>query len=135
MIVRISFLLTIAAASYFFSCSSGSVNEPDDKYDLITSKERKIFKSFCDCIEPVMPYVKRKALATDSLEIKALNDSIDAKVLTTGPCIRYINELNGGNLKDKKYSDQFVLYIREKHPDCSYYFLGIKSTDPLPKSK
>lgn len=118
------FLLIISAVIYINGCSS---SEEEDKYNLVTKKDRKDITKICGCLDPLLPYLEKITNAKDSTEAAVYGDSLEIMGEKMAPCLgnmdAFEKKLDNGN---EKYMNQFLEYIYEKHPKCALFFIGMK---------
>jgi hypothetical protein len=107
----------------------GCASSEDEKYPLLTSKDKKLVNTLCKCVEPIQPYLEKMMNTKDSLTAIMYADSLEKKTAELEPCFEGVDELEAKERNDEKYTKQFLQYIEDKHPKCLPFFLGVKS-DP-----
>ncbi len=123
--MRTSLILLVILFAYIYGCASG---DDGDKYTLVTSQDRKLIAKLCNCVEPLTPLLEKIMNAKDSAQAMIYADSLQAMAMKLEPCIGDAETLEEKSLKNDKFTKQFVEYIREKHPKCLPFFLGVKGT-------
>lgn len=120
----IFYLAVCVLTTYVFGCAS---SEEEDKYNLVTKKDRKDIAKICGCLDPLLPYLDKVTNAKDSVEAAMYGDSLEMMGEKMAPCLgnmdAFENKLDNGN---EKYINQFLEYVNEKHPKCALFFIGIK---------
>jgi len=130
IITRTVITVVIISAAYLWGCA-GSEEKPD-KYDLVDKADRKSIKTICKCVEPLIPLLNSIGKENDSARIQQLIDSLDSRTIEITGCMEGLGKLEN-KFKDKKFVEQFAVYIREKHPDCAPLFLGFKTETKIGK--
>ncbi|MEO8512684.1 MAG: hypothetical protein ABI543_03930 [Ignavibacteria bacterium] len=115
---------------YIWGCAGGS-----DKYNLIDKDDRKAISSICKCMEPLTIYKEKMQNATDTASKRMYKDSFEVKVVELEPCLDNLDKLEIKFGDNKDYLDQFVEYVKDKHPKCVPIFLGIGNTDTVKNNK
>lgn len=121
-----SLILFAVLFIYIYGCASG---DGDDKYNLVTGSDRKLISTVCNCVEPLTPYMEKMMNTEDSAEALMYADSLEKLSASIEPCIGDAGMLEEKANKDEKFTKQFIEYIREKHPKCLPFFLGVKGEE------
>ncbi|MBL8017836.1 MAG: hypothetical protein JNK43_11235 [Ignavibacteria bacterium] len=117
--MRKSLILFILIFVYIWGCSGS-----EDEYSLIKSPDRKAIAEICGCFEPISVYKKRMTEERDSLLRNAYRDSFELKIVEMAPCIEKEEKLDEKTASSDKYMEQFMKYVKEKHPDCYPMLIG-----------
>jgi hypothetical protein len=122
--VRKSLILFILVFIYIWGCSGS-----EDEYNLIKPSERKAIAEICGCFEPIQSYKDKMTTERDSITRKAYRDSFETKIIEMAPCLEKADELDKKTAGNDKYMEQFIKYVRDKHPDCYPMMIGIGPND------
>jgi hypothetical protein len=115
---------------YIWGCTSS-----EDKYGLISKDDRKAVAEVCKCMEPVETFKEKMANETDTLLRKMYRDSFEVKAVEMLPCLEKFEKLETKFGSSDEYMNQFVEYVRDKHPKCVPLMLGIGPTDSVNTKK
>lgn len=122
--IIIFYFIICAALVYLYGCAS---SEEEDKYTLVTKKDRKEIAKLCGCLDPMLPYLDKVINAKDSLEAAMYADSLDQMGEKIEPCLGNMDEFESRlNKGSEKYLNQFLEYVNEKHPKCALFFIGMR---------
>ena len=124
--MRKSLILFILVFAYIWGCSGSK-----DEYNLIKPAERKAIAEICSCFEPIQVYKDKMTSERDSLLQKTYRDSFEMKIIEMAPCLEKADELDKKSAGDDKYMNQFIKYVKEKHPDCFPMMIGIGPNDSI----
>ncbi len=128
--MRKSLILFGLIFAYIWGCASSN-----DKYSLITNDDRKAVADICKCMEPLTVYKEKMATETDTMKRRMYKDSFEVKAAEMLPCLEKYEKLETKFGTGKEYMDQFVEYVKEKHPKCVPLLLGTGSTDTVKNNK
>jgi hypothetical protein len=125
--MRKSLILFALLFAYIWGCASST---EEDKYPLVTKSDRKKIKTICKCIEPLSPMLIKMMEAKDSAIASMYEDSLEIKAAQMGECFEKLNSIDFKPKTDnEKYLKQFIEYVKETHPDCVPFFLGVKDSN------
>ncbi len=112
-------LLVLTITVIIYACSGSK----DDKYNLLSKKDKRLINEICDCTDPLGEFYERAMNTKDSLLARQILDSLDIIAKGNGDCLRKLDSLELSN-KSSDYEKQFIEYIQTKSRFCIMLFLG-----------
>lgn len=122
--MRKSLILFILIFAYIWGCSGS-----EDEYGLVSSADRKAIAEICGCFEPIQAYKDKMTSSRDSITRIAYRDSFETKIIEMAPCLEKAEKLDEKTASSDKYMEQFMKYVKDKHPDCYPMLIGIGPND------
>lgn len=128
--MRKSLVLFILIYAYIWGCSGS-----EDEYSLLDNGDRKAVAKICNCIEPLEYYKQKMTEGSDTAQKRMYMDTFKIKAAELYPCIEEFEKLEIKFGTGEKFREQFVAYVKKKHPYCSKFMLGIGPTDSVNTKK
>ena len=128
--MRKSLILFVIVFAYIWGCSGS-----EDKYSLLDNSDRSSIAKICKCIEPLEFYKQKMTEGSDTAQKRMYMDTFQLKAAELYPCIEEFEKLEVKFETGEKYREQFIAYVKDKHPYCSKFMIGLGPNDSVNNKK